>query len=636
MRIRTAVLPLVALLTTVSVLAGVAHAADPLPPPGLGDLWPSPSIPVPKDGGTLWERWGDSGRWYIDTDYGLTDYVDPAAHVMVDVLFDLLVVVVSACCTLMTWAQGLMDIPGLAAPLTRAIKGAGEVVSTSILPVSLAAGGLLAFWRSQSGRGMKEFGWLLVSAVTAVTLIQTPQTWVDGVDFFRRAGGEVAMTAAAGGISGAGRTIEGTPLRLPSPAVYPGPAGDDAMRRATDTVARTYLVVPWCLIEFGTLEACRRYGPDVLAKGTDREARLEYLQKHVTAEEVGDEGLAWKQGHRPGRRAGIALVSLLVAVAFAGLMVVLTFGSVIALVKSCLLLVVGPFFAGLWSIPGRLRGWGMRWGEELTGTIMGGALLTLTAGAVMTMQMVTVGLMPTYGWAGSAALSIASAIVAFQFRSLLACALQAAGGGSGAGLLMGAVAARGAARMVGRVARTPGRAARGLGNMVENHHRDRRNREAHVQRRSAAAQRAAARQSAAQRTEALQSAQMQAAQMQVGHYRAAAASRASRYGGGTVAAAGRRAARTSVPAPAGPPTALPPTLPGPGTPGGPGRPTVTGTPAVPPPAPTRTPRPRRGGGGAPTQPPAPDPTAAPAAGRARPPRVRLGRRYPPPRRRPSP
>ncbi|MFD8147373.1 hypothetical protein [Streptomyces sp. NPDC059708] len=635
MRIRTAVLPLVALLTTVSVLTGVAHAADPLPPPGLGDLWPSPSIPVPKGGGTLWERWADDGRWFIDTDYGSFDFVDSSAHVVVDLLFDLLVVAVSACCTLMTWAQGLMEIPGLAGPLTRAIGGAGQVVATSILPVSLAIGGVIAFWRSQSGRGMAEFGWLLVAAVTAVTLIQTPKTWVDGVDFFRRAGGEVAMTAAAGGISGTGHSIEDTPFRLPTPTVYPGPAGDDAMRRATDTVARNYLAVPWCLVEFGTLEACKRFGPDVLALGVDREARLDYLQKHVTAEVVGDEGLAWRQGHRPGRRAGIALVSLLVALAFVGLMLALTLGSVVALVKSCLLLIVGPFFAGLWSIPGRPRGWGMRWGEELTGTIMSGALLTLTAGAVMTMQMVTVGLLPTYGWAGSAALAIASALVAFQFRSLLAGALQAAGGGGGAGLLMGAVAARGAARLVGRVARTPRRAARGLGNMIENHHKGRRTREANVQRRSAAAQRAAARQSAAQRTEALQTAQMQAAQMQIGHYRAAAANRASQYGGGTVAAAGRRAARASVPAPAGPTPTTGTPAPGGGT-GTPGGPAANGTPAAS--SSARTPRPRNGGGGGtPTQPPAPDPTATPAARRVRPPRPRLARRYPPPRRRrPSP
>ncbi|MFF8265023.1 hypothetical protein [Streptomyces virginiae] len=154
-------------------------------------------------------------------------------------------------------------------------------------------------------------------------------------------------------------------------------------------------------------------------------------------------------------------------------MIVLLFGSIAAMMAALFLLVVGPLFAALWVIPGRPRQWGVRWADALVGVVMQSAITTLTAGSVMIIQMVTALAMPTYGWLGCSALSIAGAISAFKYRSILTGIVGGAGptGGSGAGALLGALATRSPSRHADRVLRTPGRISRRLGDAVERRHR---------------------------------------------------------------------------------------------------------------------------------------------------------------------
>ncbi|MEU8779913.1 hypothetical protein [Streptomyces sp. NPDC048606] len=423
----------------------------------------------------MFETYPDMLTWRLDKEYGDFDFLDPALHLIADVLMVILVAVGSGVTTLARWAFALTDMPNVQEPLTRAIGGSAGAVMVGIFPSALAIGALVAFFKSQrgDGEGYSHLAWVLVSAVAAATLLQTPKTWVEGVDQGRLLGTEVAMSATEAGIGSAGGGIEKIPFSLENPSTYQGDAKDRVVRRSSDAVWRVYVGTPWCLAEFGSLEICEKYGRRVLDFGTDSEKRKEFLQEELTKEAVGEESMKWKQGHRPMERAGVLLVAVPVALLFGILLIVLLLGSITALMGALFLLIVGPFFAALWVIPGRPRQWGIRWADALIGTVLQSAIVTLTAGAVMTLQMITAMAMPTYGWVGSSALSLAGAAAAFKYRSILSSIVGAgsAGGGGSAGALLGALATRSVSRHAGRLVRTPGRLAGRLGDAIERRHR---------------------------------------------------------------------------------------------------------------------------------------------------------------------
>ncbi|MEU8779920.1 hypothetical protein [Streptomyces sp. NPDC048606] len=421
------------------------------------------------------ETYPDMLTWRLDKDYGDYDFLDPALHVIADVLMVILVAVGNGVTTLARWTFALTEMPDIQGPLTQAISGSAGAVMAGIFPSALAVGALVAFFKSQrgDGSGFTDLAWVLVSAVAAATLLQTPQTWVSGVDQGRLIGTEIAMSATEGGIGAVGGGIEKTPFSLGTPSTYRGDVKDRVVRRSSDSVWRVFVATPWCLAEFGSLEICEKYGKDVLDFGTDSEKRKEFLNKEVDGDSVGAESQSWRQGHRPLERAGVLLVAVPVALLFGILLIVLLFGSITALMGALFLLIVGPIFAALWVIPGRARNWGVRWADLLVGSVLQGAIVTLTAGAVMMLQMITAVAMPTYGWVGSSALSLAGAVAAFKYRSILSGIVGAgsAGGGGSAGALLGALATRRVSRHAGRLLRTPGRLAGRLGDAVERRHR---------------------------------------------------------------------------------------------------------------------------------------------------------------------
>ncbi|MFE0746539.1 hypothetical protein ACFWCN_35350 [Streptomyces goshikiensis] len=459
-----------ALLTTMSATARAAHA-EPVDPKGVGGLLPAP--PVPRGGGTMYETYPDLLTWTLDKDFGKWDFLDPALHMIADVLMILLVTIGAAVSTLAGWCFAMTDLPEIQGPLTQAISGSAGAVMVGLFPSALAAGGLVAFLRSQrgDGNGISELAWVLVSAVAAASLLTSPQTWVSGVDEGRMLGTEVAMSATEAGI-GAGGGIARMPFALAHPTSYTGDAADRVSRRASDTVWRVYIGLPWCLAEFGSVQLCEKHGRAVLDYGTDKEARKTYLQEHVD-KDVGAESKSWREGHRPLERAGVLVVAVPVALLFGVLLIVLLFGSIAAMMTCLFLLVVGPIFACLWVIPGRPRQWGVRWVDALVGTVMQSAITTMAAGGVMIIQLVTALAMPTYGWLGCSALSIAGAVSAFKYRAILTGIVGggAAAGGSGAGALLGVLATRGFSRQAGRLMGTPGRISRRLGDAVERRHR---------------------------------------------------------------------------------------------------------------------------------------------------------------------
>ncbi|MDR3081863.1 MAG: hypothetical protein LBV60_13225, partial [Streptomyces sp.] len=415
-RLRNLLIPILFAFTTLMLAAGHAHAED-IDPMGVGDLLPSPERTVPKGQGTLYEDYSDFGLWQLDHDYGKWDVLDPTAEIVAVLLMTLIVVIGSAVVVIVEWTFQLTSLPELEHALSGTISGAAKGLSYTLLPAALAVGAFIAFTKTkEGGGGLGQLAWVAVSGVVSISLLTTPQVWVDGIDTTRQVGASIAMEATAGGISQGGQEF---PFKLDHQPTYTGNGRDDMLRKASDATWRTYVATPWCLAEFGSFEVCDKYGKELLDQGTSAEDRKEWLQENLTDETVGRASKEWRQGHAPSGRIAVTILGLIILLIFGGLVIVLAFASLASLVGALMLLVAGVVFACLWVIPGRPRQWGVKWFDQLLGYTLQSFIVTMTLGCVLVIQVAISNMFGTYGYFPSAGLSIVAAISAFRFRKII-------------------------------------------------------------------------------------------------------------------------------------------------------------------------------------------------------------------------
>ncbi|MFI8829020.1 hypothetical protein [Streptomyces sp. NPDC053431] len=417
-QLRTLAIPVLFAFTTLMVAAGHAHA-ETIDPVGIGDLLPSPKSAVPAGPGTLYETYSNPNLWTLDSDYGKFDVLDPMAESIADVCMVLIAVIGTGIIVVIQWIFQLTSVPELEGALAGTIGGAAKGLSTTLLPAALAVGALVAFAKHREGGGsggMSQIAWVFVSGIVSVSLLSTPQVWVDGVDTTRQVGASIALNATAGGIA-EGR--QEYPFALEHEPQYAGNGRDDMLRKSSDSVWRSYVATPWCLAEFGSLKACEQHGKDLLDQGSSKEKRKAWLKEHVDEEAVGPDSVTWRQGHSPMGRIAVTVPALIVLLIFAVLVVVLAFASLASLIGVLMLLVAGVVFACLWVIPGRPRQWGLRWFDQLLGLTLQSFVATMTLGCVLVVQVATTKMFAEYQWAPSAGLSIAAAVMAFKFRKIM-------------------------------------------------------------------------------------------------------------------------------------------------------------------------------------------------------------------------
>ncbi|MFE6460548.1 hypothetical protein ACFVP0_24225 [Streptomyces cinereoruber] len=445
-RLRTLAIPMLFAATTLMVAAGHAQAAD-IPPVGIGDLMPSPASSVPKGQGTLYEEYSNPSLWLLDTDYGVSDALEATSHTIADLCMVLIVVLGRACVTIVQWIFQFVSLPELQGVLTGSISGAAKYVSATLLPAALAVGGLVAFARHRDGGGggLSQIAWLFVSGLVSVSLLSTPQVWVDGVDTTRQVGANVALSATADGIGTGEQTF---PFKLDHQPQYTGSGRDDMLRKSSDAVWRSYVATPWCLAEFGSFEVCEKYGKELLDQGPSADKRKDWLKETVDRDAVGGASVEWRQGHNPAGRIAITVAGLVCVAIFAVLVIALAFASLASLLGALMLLVAGSVFACLWVIPGRPRQWGLRWFDQLLGLTLQSFVATMVLGCVLVVQVATTTMFGTYGWAPSVGLSIAAALMAFKFRKIIESIVGVSGSMSPVGAAMGLLAARSATRML--------------------------------------------------------------------------------------------------------------------------------------------------------------------------------------------
>ncbi|MFK0296626.1 hypothetical protein ACIQU6_40000 [Streptomyces sp. NPDC090442] len=455
-RLRTAAIPLLFAFTTLMVLAGPAHAAD-IDPIGIGDLMPSPDSKVPKGEGTLYETYSNPSLWELDSDFGTWDVLDPMGEMIADVCMALIAVIGTACNVIVQWIFQLVSIPDLENAITQGIGGAAKGLTETLLPSALAVGGFVAFVQHRKGGGgggLSQISWVFISGIVSVSLLTSPQTWVGGIDSARQVGSSITLNATSHGLGDGSGDF---PFKLDHKPKFTGNGRDDSLRKSSDAVWRAYVATPWCVAEFGSFEACKKYGKDLLDQGSSKDKRKEWLKGNVKDETVGEDSAKWRQGHNPIGRIMVTVPALISVTLFAALVLILAFTSLASLLGALMLLLTGVIFACLWVIPGRPREWGLAWFDQLLARTLESLIATLVLGAVLSLQAATTRMFGEYGWLPTSGLSIAAAIVGMNFRAVIAQIFGVRGTTTG---MLGGLAL---ARLTSRVGRGAGRRALGNG-----------------------------------------------------------------------------------------------------------------------------------------------------------------------------
>lgn len=433
-KLRNIAIPVVGALATLLLFSGVAQADD-IPPAGIGDLMPTVGESGSKGHQTLFEKYGNIGLYTLDRDLsdgfmGMGDIADKTGNLIASIILTLLAVVGYACIVITRWVFNVTSLPELSDAISNTIAAASGSLIKTLFPAAMVVGVLVAFGNSRKahGSGLSQIAWVLAAGVLSVSLLTTPKVWVDGVDSVRQIGSSVALDTAAGGMSSGNTDINSVPFKIKEDPKYGAGSGRNAkkdamLRKASDTVWRTFVVTPWCVADLGSMKVCDKYGAGLLKEiaedGGDEDDRNKWLGDHVNEETVGEKSEKWRQGHNPWQRIGILIPSLIVAIIFAGVALLLAFASLASLLGALMLLVAGVIFACLWMIPGRPRQWGLKWFDQLLGYTLQSFVCTLTLACIMILTTAIANSFDKYGWLPCAGLSVATALVGAKFRGIV-------------------------------------------------------------------------------------------------------------------------------------------------------------------------------------------------------------------------
>lgn len=446
-RLRTA---LTVLAISTVITCQTALAADPEPgptnPTGFGDLLPTPDL-THGDTRTLFEQYSPT-VYGLDFETQLRDPMEAVFNGYAHMVMLYIIAITRAAISVGWWLFSFTDIK----PLTETASSAIGLVNTELvgwlLPSALAFGAIAAYaQRRANGSAMGQLVWVFAAGLLATSFAVAPTTWLSGVDGARQVGSDAVVSTSNEVL---GETVK-VPIPWPEPS-FSGTARDNLLRKSGDATWRAFAATPWCVAEFGSISACQRYGKAILDKGTDGEARREYIDNEVSKAEGGGDAatVQWAKGNNPFGRIGVLTLGAIAATLFAFLTISLAFTALMAFVGCMILLVVGVLFACLWAVPGRTRQWGMNWFEALLGLVLQSILALLVFSTTLAFVTAVFSLTDTLGWLPVSGLAIAVLIAGFRLRRLFESMSTMMRPGTGS-LLMGGLARRGAMTAVRRL-----------------------------------------------------------------------------------------------------------------------------------------------------------------------------------------
>lgn len=405
-------------------------------PSGFGDLFDGPDL-LAGDAPTLYEKYPDSAytfsRWFGTV--GPEDFAPYAMWGICNTLLYLLMGIVRGTIVIV---QNLATFTGYSTVATGISDTMGYTATQLVawlLPSAMALGAVIAFAMYRAGNGgvLTQLLWIVIAGVVAVTMSTNAAAWVQATTGLK----EIGTNSIAGASASAVSSID-IPFKGSANPTFSGSEQNKMLRQISDASWRALVVTPWCIANFGSMDACKQWGSDYLDNtGTHSPADIETWVENT----ISDNGIAedssmgtYLIGHSSGgMRLGVMLFALLVALIFAILVAYLSIVVIISLGAALLLLVVGALFVMLWCIPGRPRQWGINWLEELFGLIIQSVLAIVILMATLVVMAAAYGQIGTIGWGGGVVITIGVLLAAFGLRGTISRIMGVRGAGGTAG-----------------------------------------------------------------------------------------------------------------------------------------------------------------------------------------------------------
>lgn len=432
---------------------------------GFGDLLPKISVPAGSSP-SLFEA-TNGLAWMLDSDPGMgfDQVIVSTMNAIVNVIWGLALLLAQSALYLGQWILSMLNIPGVNDWLSTGLGTSASAIMSWLAPSAIVIGALVAYVQHKGGEAFDQVLWVIAAAALGMSLALSPSLWVTGTQNLRTIGTDAVLTLA----SPAAGPDQGKPFAWPATDYAAGNPRDSMIRKSNDATFRGLVVYPWCIADFGSLAACEKYGANMIKAGADTTERKKVISE-VSRAEGGDDkpAVRWLKGYNWSERLAIAVASLLVILIFCGVLLVLAFSAIGALISTVFHLIVGAFFTLTWCIPGRPRQIGIRWLESLIGTVLQGIIAVGTYGAALTVLTLIYSQIDALGGVlVVTALAIATVVTALSFRSQVSSWFGAVAGGRAGAALLGAAALRiltkgagGAGRAAGGAARVAGGAAK--------------------------------------------------------------------------------------------------------------------------------------------------------------------------------
>lgn len=407
--------------------AGVA--ADPTSPDGLGGLFELPSLNVGGGGPTLFEA--VEGKHYtLYADLGLTDVVKKGANYIAYAFLLLGMLMVRLAVGLTWWMTSLTQTDVGITQLGTSLQSVSSELNQWLLPSALAIGAVVAYARSRTGQdALSQVLWTAGLGIGAVAMATSAPTILDTVDDTRQL---VATTMTQAGTEAV--TESKVPFEWEGTDLTRGDAQTATMRASGDAVWRSFAVVPWCQAQFGSQEACKRYGADWLKLDSD-EQRAEYVEDTIERQEGGDDAATVKyvKGQYPAERIVIGIFMFITGIAVCFVVGGLALLALMPWVTAVLLMFLMTVFLSSLAIPGRIRQIGLDFLNLIGGLTLLSALTTAILTGALMATMAATSAASAQGWLPTAILTIAILLAAWQARTMLERILMVSSAGSTSG-----------------------------------------------------------------------------------------------------------------------------------------------------------------------------------------------------------
>lgn len=418
-----------------SAPAWAGATVDPTTPDGLGGLFTIPNL-AGGAGKTLFEATNDS-NYELYTDLGLTDVGEKTAVILYAPFLGLGMAMVRLAIGLTWWLNALTSRDVGLSNLGTSLQSVAADLNVWLLPTALAVGAVIAYASARAGRdALGQVAWVMGLGIASIAMATSAPQILHTIDGARQL---LARTVSAVGPNTS--EISTTPFKWPGTDLDTGDPTRDLSRASGDAVWRSFAVVPWCQVQFGSQEACSRYGAKWLTLETNDDKK-DFIETQVIPQEGGSDDAAtvrFIKGHNPSDRIVVSLFALVNGI---GVLLVIGGLALLALmpwVTALLLLFLSTVFLCLLCVPGRPRQLGMTFLNTVAGLVLLSALSTgVLTGALLAVTAVT-SIAPTQGWLPAAVMTTAILVAAWHARSILERIVFVAG--ASAGSRMGGLAA---------------------------------------------------------------------------------------------------------------------------------------------------------------------------------------------------